>query len=353
MRKVSMLDVARAAGVSKNAVSLALRNDPQIPPQTRKRIAEIAKRLGYTRNPVVSHLMAQLRTGATAGHKATLALINANKDREAFRQHPTIPSYVAGCRRAASRQGYSLDEFWLHDPELDGARLVRILQTRNIRGAVIAGLMNNNRLPERFQALWETFPCVVTGVRTRNPALSFCSTDHHILARRAFEKALQLGYKRPALVLDAVIDELVEGRFTAGVLVAQQSLPRKQRVSPFYSVTEAKANPAIFHRWLEKEKPDVILTLYHTVRQWVQDAGFAVPDEVGLIQLEWRKDHEDWAGMHQHNEEVGEAAVEMVIGMLHNNERGVPQFPRATLVGSTWMNGSSVRMMHLVTKGAD
>jgi LacI family transcriptional regulator len=47
--------------------------------------------------------------------------------------------------------------------------------------------------------------------------------------------------------------------------------------------------------------------------------------------------------MNQHNDVVGEAAVEMVIGMIHNNELGIPDFPRATLVGSTWVNGKTVR----------
>lgn len=343
MRKISMLDVAREARVSKNTVSLALRNDPQIPASTRKRIAGIAERLGYVRNPTVGQLMAQLRAGAATGHKATLALVNANEDAEAFCRHPTVPSYVAGCRRGASRLGYSLDEFWLHDPQWDGERLVRVLRARGIRGAIITGLMNSNRLPKGFHVLWETLPCVVTGVRTRDPALSFCCTDHHILALRAFDKALELGYRRPGLVLDQVIDNLVEGRFSAGVLIAQQAVPKNQRVTPFYKVAEARANPAVFYKWLEKERPDVILTLYHEVHRWLGEAGWNVPDRIGLIQLEWRKDHPRWAGMHQHNEEVGETAVEMLVGMLHNNECGVPLFPRATLIGSTWVNGRTVR----------
>lgn len=338
-----MSDLARAAGVSKNTVSLALRNDPQISAPTRQKIEALAERMGYRKNPTVAHLMAQLRAGAGTGHKATLALLNANEDPAAFRAHPTIPTYVEGCRRRAAQTGYSLDEFWLHDPKLDARKLNKILRARNIRGLIIVGLMNDNRLPERFLSTWEEFPCVVTGVRTRDPALSFACTDHHMLAMRAVENALRLGYRRPGLVLDGVIDRLVEHRFTSGYLIARQQLRASQRVKPFHAVTQAQRDPALFHRWFEKERPDVILTLYHVVRRWVESRGLSVPGDLGLVQLEWRPDHADWAGLHQHNDIVGEAAVEMVIGMIHNNERGIPLFPRATLLGSTWVEGATVR----------
>jgi LacI family transcriptional regulator len=93
---------------------------------------------------------------------------------------------------------------------------------------------------------------------------------------------------------------------------------------------------------LVREKPDVILTLYNVVRRWLARLKIAVPRDIGLIQLEWRKSSPEWAGMNQHNDVVGEVAVEMLVGMIHNNERGIPAFPRATLVGSTWVDGKTV-----------
>ncbi|XHR27883.1 MAG: LacI family DNA-binding transcriptional regulator [Chthoniobacteraceae bacterium] len=343
MRKVTMLDIARRAGVSKNTVSLALRNDPQIPPVTREKVKALAAELGYTKNPTVAHLMAELRAGSPLGYQATLALLNANEDPHAFTAHRTIPTYVAGCRRRAEQSGYRFDEFWLHDPELDGEKLNKVLRARSIRGVVVVGLMNPDRLPERFLPTWEDFPCVVTGVRTRNPALSFACVDHHITAMRAVDNALRLGYRRPGLVLDSVIDRLVEGRFSAGFHAAQAQLPTARRLRPFYFEAEAKNNPELFQKWLGKENPDVIVTLYHVVHRWLRDLGMEAPRDLGLIQLEWRPDHAQWAGMNQHNDVVGEAAVEMVIGMIHNNEHGIPAFPRATLIGSTWVDGETVK----------
>ena len=305
MKRITMADIARACGVSKNTVSLALRNDPQIPGITRQRIQTIAEAKGYTCDPVVAHLMTQLRVRGAHGTKATLALLNANQDREAFSRHPTIPTYIEGCRKRAAHLGYALDPFWLHDPQLNDKRLNRIFKSRGIRGAVIVGLMKSNRLPESFEAIWQHYPCVVTGVRTREPALSFACTDHHIITLRAFEQSLALGYQRPGLVLDEVIDRLVEGRFTAGYREAQQALPQRRRLRPFGRVEAARKVRTVFRRWFEKEQPDVIFTLYNEVRDWVQELGQSIPGDMGLIQLEWRH--------------------------------------KATLIGGSWVDGNTVR----------
>jgi LacI family transcriptional regulator len=204
-------------------------------------------------------------------------------------------------------------------------------------------MMRRNSLPQRFQKIWENHACVITGVRTQDPALSFACADHHDLARRAVMNALRLGYRRPALVLDADIEYLIDGRFSAGVYIAQRQLPAASRLQPFLYVKNSSQDPeALFRNWYGKERPDVILTLYHTVAAWVKNLGLRVPDDLGLIQLEWRQDHAHWAGMNQHNEQVGEAVVDMLVSMIHNGDRGIPPFPRATMIGSNWVDGMTV-----------
>jgi len=343
MARVTMASIAERAGVSKNTVSLALRHDPQIPVATRERIERIAAELGYAKNPVVAQLMTELRKARPAGYRRTFALLNANLDAKAFTKHPTIPAYVAGCRRRAAQQGYALDEFWLHDPKLYGEQLNRILRTRGIRGVIVVGLMNENRLPPRFSVTWQRHAVVVTGVRTHEPTLSFACVDHHALVLEAMEQARRHGYRRPALVLAEGIDQLVEGRFSAGFWSGQQALAETERVPGFYAVETARAEPARFHAWFREHRPDVIFTLHTVVREWLADIGVQVPRDVGLIQLERRRGCEDWAGMDQHNDLTGEAAVDMLVSLLHNNEAGVPAFPRATLVGGSWTDGVTVK----------
>jgi LacI family transcriptional regulator len=179
-------------------------------------------------------------------------------------------------------------------------------------------------------------------VRTREPALSYCCVDHYNLALTAFERALGLGYRRPGLVLDDVIDALVERRFSAGYFTGRRALPRGQQL-PVFGDAAGPGRAEKFHAWLARHRPDVVFTLYNNVVGWIRAAGLRIPEDIGVIQLEWRPSRPDIAGMNQHNRVAGEAAVDMVVSQIHNNEVGVQEFPRATLIGATWVDGATVR----------
>jgi LacI family transcriptional regulator len=342
MPRTTLSDIARALGYSKNTISLSLRESPQIPSATRERIRAAAERMGYRPNALVSQLMAQLRSSRTRRLQAKLALVNANLDPQAFRRHPTVPIYVQGCESRAASLGYDFDRFWLHDPELTAERWLRILGTRGIKGLILVGLMDTNHLPDRLRSVWERLPCVVTGVRTRDPALSFSCVDHYNLCLNAFVRAQELGYQRPGLVLDPVIDALVESRFSAGYASGQRSLPRSRQI-PAFGDGGDPGRAGAFRAWLDRHRPDVVFTLYNSVIEWIAASGRRIPEDVGVIQLEWRASRPEIAGMNQHNLVAGEAAVDMVVSQIHSNEAGVREFPRATMIGATWVDGDSVR----------
>ncbi|RRJ98846.1 LacI family DNA-binding transcriptional regulator [Opitutaceae bacterium TAV3] len=57
LKDVNMEAVARAAGVHRTTVSMALRGHPKLPEATRARIRELAERMGYRPNPLVQALM--------------------------------------------------------------------------------------------------------------------------------------------------------------------------------------------------------------------------------------------------------------------------------------------------------
>jgi len=131
-----MQQIAAAAGVSKSAVSLALRNDPRIPKATRSRIQKVANDLGYQRNPVVDSLMTQLRAGRQPSFQANLGLVNCSPKKDLSENH-TFRRLREGVLRRAEQLGYGVEEFWLQQPDMRPERIKQILETRGIRGLIL------------------------------------------------------------------------------------------------------------------------------------------------------------------------------------------------------------------------
>lgn len=340
-KKVSISDIAKIVGVSKNAVSLALRNSRSISKETTQKILFVANKLGYVRNEEVSRVMSQIKSSFDTKFFTTIALINANPDKDAFKNHPTIPEYVKGIYEAAKRESFAINEFWLYDKKLNGASLSRILSSRGISGGIIVGLMQNNKLPQRFNEVWKKFKFVVTGVRTYNPTFDFVSTDHFLLAYKATTEAIKRGYKRPALMLDKTIDDLIEGRFTGGYLKAQLKLPKADRLEPFFAVKKAREDRNIFYKWFRENSPDAIITLYNSPLDWLSDIGVQVPRDIALIQLEWRKGEPFWSGMNQRNDLVGESAVEHLSKILRQSNYTKKESVKAILISPEWVESKT------------
>ena len=340
-RTVSMGTIAAKIGVSKATVSLALRNSPEVSVSMKQRVRAVADELGYQLNPALGQLLSQIRNRDK--YRATLALVNAHPRQESLRSHPTIPEYVEGIRARSDSLGYSLDTFWLNDPETTARRLKSIMLARGIKGALIIGLMHDSHFPEKLLPIAEALPTVVTGVRPQSPTRPYVCADHPGHARQALENARRRGYQRPGLVLDETIDRLVEGRFSSGYLYGQTSLPEPQRLKPYFTRGKIDADPASFERWFREQRPDVIFTLYNDVERNLARLGLQVPRDIGLIQLECRKSDPRWAGMRQHNDHTGEAAVDTLVGMIHRGETGIGAQPRALLIAPSWQEGSTVR----------
>ncbi|WP_116474684.1 LacI family DNA-binding transcriptional regulator [Zobellella maritima] len=125
LRRLTIADVAEAAGVSRTTVSHALNDRGQVDPQTRARVKEVAKLLGYRPN-----LRAQrLRTGRTN----SIALLSSmpfavagGASRLGF-----MMEIAATAAEAALKQGLAL----VLVPPLEEAR--RLLDELDIDGAII------------------------------------------------------------------------------------------------------------------------------------------------------------------------------------------------------------------------
>lgn len=328
--KPTIRSLARQAGVSTATVSLALRNAPRISAETREKIQRLAVAAGYTSNPAVSRILSKYRSDSP--YFGTLAFVQTSSN-PLDRELESVGTWLKSASKRALELGYQLDTFALEN-DITPQRLAAILEARGIHALLLAGPFSRNTIPRELAVLWKNTACVVLGEHTVSPPLSCVMNDQFATARQAMEEILRRGYQRPALCLHPDLDGVLEGRFRAGYLLGSEQFSSRIPVFDFNPTAEQK-----FVHWIRRWKPDAILTLHPEIMKWCRIAGL---NSVGLAHLDLTSELTRWAGMQQDNEHVGSAAVELLIGQLHFNMRGVPAFQQSLQLGSRWKNGPSL-----------
>jgi LacI family transcriptional regulator len=341
-RAPNMQQVADAAGVSKSAVSLALRDDPRLAAETRRRVQQIAEQMGYRKNPIVASLMSQLRASQTPRFQANFALINCSPNRQLF-DVPAFAEFRRGIRERADQNGYGVEEFWADEPGVPLGRLRQILHARSIKGVLVATAREARPLFLGHTEFFHEFCFASVGAERTDPPLPRAANNFFRTARAAVDAAFRLGYRRPGLMIDERLDTLLERRLSSGFAAAIQDRASQFAGAPTVPLVSSSIDAIEFARWLKSEKPDVVITEQSAAMDWARTLKIAVPDELGLIHLEWNAQLRDWAGLNQNSALVGAAAADLLIGQLVNNETGIPDHPKLVVIDSDFVGGPSVR----------
>jgi LacI family transcriptional regulator len=276
---------------------------------------------------------------STAPPSAALGFITAFETRDGWRRSPLNQRFFKGATGAAERHGYRLEEFWIRDPKVSSQRLSQILHTRNVPGLLIAPMP---RPEDSLQLEWDKFAVVALGYSLASPAINRAVDQQFHSMRLALQHLHQLGYRRPGLAVRAALNESVHNHWAAGMLVEQQARSPSEHV-PLFVVSDQQWNESSFTKWYVNYRPDVILGLDEEILTWLLNWGLGVPEDVGFVHLECPNGEGRFAGIRRNGVAVGMAAIDLLVGMIHRNERGVPALPKWILVESRWQDGATLR----------
>lgn len=335
-----MQEIADAAGVSRMAVSLALRNSPKISVATATRIRRLADELGYRPNPMVSALMTQLRRAREVKKPSVLAYVTAFPTEGGWRRPGPFVAFHEGARRRAEELGYSLEEWWLRRPGMTERRFCEILHTRDIHGLIVAPLPA--LLPD-LNLEWSRFATAAISYSLTAPEFNRASNDHFAAINIALHELTALGYRRIGLAIPEDSDVRAQQQWTAAMLSYQQQIRLSDQVPTLFKMTPGSR---AFENWFQEHQPHAVVSAGGDCLRVFEDLGLRVPQDVGFVDLALTADEGDTTGVNQHFELVGAAAVDLVDAQLRRNERGVPRNAKTVLVSGEWVPGATVRDLH-------
>lgn len=336
--RISLRDIAKKVGVSHVTVSLALRNHPRISEPMRIKIRQTADEMGYRPDPMLAALAHYRKDKTQAPLSAGIAWINAWPDPNALRRHKEFDFYWQGAFAAAEKFGYRLEEFRL-DQQYTPQRLHQILSTRGIAGLL---LPPHNPSPDWGDFPWQEYSVVRFGRSLPTPRMHLVTSDQVANSILAFDEIRNLGYKRIGFIINEVSIRRGGHYFEGGFLMAQRTVPEKDRVPVFsFGNLSTTAQARAIEAWILKHKVDAIFTDVVDIPELLAKQKISVPDDIGMAATTVLDAKID-AGINQEPEEIGRVGLLMLNSLINDGSRGVPQIFRQVLVEGSWVNGKSL-----------
>lgn len=340
--RVTLQAMAKQAGVSVMTVSMAMRNSPEISAARRKQIQQLAKRLGYRPNPLISALITSRRHGRLTD-VTTIAVIDSHADPLLQKQIPASQQRIKGIEERAQELGFKVDLVHAALYDFKDTRINAVLKNRGIRGVIFDTGID----PKKDIILdWEHFALVKTVAFYPKMRLHIVHSNPGDAIRMTLDKLTGYGYKKIGLAISEASNNTLDNIVTGTFFDYQSQIPAKQRVPvfrPLYPWGPEYRKEGDLCQWYRRHRPDVIVSHEFNYHDELELFGVKAPKDVAWAKYAVPDHDKKMAGTIIHAHEVGRAAVDLLVQQLYSNTYGIPRVPTKLMVScAEWIDGPTV-----------
>jgi DNA-binding LacI/PurR family transcriptional regulator len=246
--------------------------------------------------------------------------------------------YAGALERAAERH-YRLEHFWLYQDGMSNRRFGEVLQARGIPGILLAPIPSTRI---KVALPWSAFSVMVLGLTPSVKQFHRVTTDYYQSMQLAYAECIARGYRRPGLAVRMETIERLEYRWEAAYLLAQKASGEPGPPAPLL-VGEWDADTVL--RWLDREKPDVVIgPVIGKLEKIIRASGRRIPEDIGMIGLVVQEESDWLSGILQDGEIIGAVALDLLIGLIERNETGVPAHPITHTMPGRWNPGQTLQV---------
>lgn len=338
--------LAKQAGISASAVSLALRDSPRISERTKAHVRRLAQEAGYTPDARIVDLMRHLRKPRAVRQHASFGVISFYDSHRPWERSRHLGKIYEGMQRRAGELGYRLEPLWLRAPGMTHRRFSDILSARGIDGLLSFGSPN---FLEEFPVEFNAQAVVTVGLSISTP-LHRVTSHFYNDTLHALDRVHALGYRRPGLVLGTHEDTRSAYAHSAAYLGWCEHTLGLPAALPVLRLKEVE-EPALT-QWLVRQKPDVVVFVHlpemiARFRAVLRRLQIAIPKKLGVVVLSHEVQGTGFSGLQQNQSLMGAWAVELLAARIANRDFGIPLTPRTELVEGEWVKGDSLRLPKL------
>jgi transcriptional regulator with XRE-family HTH domain len=333
----TLRDVAGHLGISHATVSRALRDDPRITEDVRRRVRQAAQKLGYRRDPKLAELMTHLRGSKRSAFHGTLAWITDLDPAGEYHRWLHGLNFNPASQRAGEL-GYKLEPFTRVTPA-DAPRLAHTLAARGIRGVALMSFFQSVT-PEEWQWDWSRFASVYSGTVPAHPRLDMVDADYSANCLLLHATLAEHGYRRIGVATELKIEQCLNYTLcVAGELFARLHPGRSMPPPCLLPEAGAAAAPTV-RKWIQRHRVDCVVSSAHGMRKLLEDCGYRLPKDIGLA-FPAVNPKDDWSGVNQRDELIARGVMETLVASVEQGRFGVPECPRRILLPGIWHQGAT------------
>ena len=327
----TLRQLADSAGVSPMTVSRALGGRGRVAAATRRRIVGLAESLGYRPDPEIAKLMHHLRSRRTRRFQSVVVGLST--------RHPDDPEFyfralAAGARARLADRGFGFELRQISAEAKGWSGFGRMLRNRGVEGILVLPQL----APVDLTALldWCSYSVVSASASAVVPFAERVLPHHFANAVLLCRTLSNRGFRRIGLVIAADHDRRTEHGFTAGV--TWHGLNEAAHFVPPLVTVEAR--PAPVRSWVERERPDAIITSEPTTARLC--ARMIGPTLAARLQFfvtsRSGQAGEGFPGIDERPAEIGAAAADLLAGMVERRHRLRPGPTMSTLLTGRWLD---------------
>lgn len=183
-RTIRLKDIADRTGFSTNTVSLALRDSPRIPPETRRLIRETAETLNYLPNFIAKSLVSR--------ETKTIGLVLTDIT------NPTLTRTAQSIELALAERGYATLFATSNNNLEEERKILELVRSRQVDGILI--YPTGHRKLDHIRALRDYRVPVVLLVGDPDAGLDAVCVDERAGAFKATRHLVDIGHRRIGLI---------------------------------------------------------------------------------------------------------------------------------------------------------
>ncbi|WP_176444950.1 LacI family DNA-binding transcriptional regulator [Paenibacillus herberti] len=336
-KKVTILDVAQLANVTKSTVSRVVNDSPLVNDKTKQRVWKAIEELGYTPNRTARSL--------ALGKTNVIGFVVSEQQISDVVSNPFFPTVLKGITTVANREGYNILLLSLSGQDIKSYR--EIIQRHTVDGFLILGGPSNPKLGSDLDKL--KVPYVFIGKHDPAAEHSYVSTDNEEGGYIAGKHLIELGHSEIRFMVGEVKGSLLSHNIEriagfkrafdeAGMTFAEHLVVKVP--------TDIESGYHFMKSYLAKDRPSGLILSNEvtsmTCLNLLIDEGIAVPEEMSIVSFGdaqfFRNTRPSLTTVSQSVEWLGKTAMELLLQRI-SGEVSYPspivRKPEIVLRGST------------------